>query len=132
TVSYPVDPGDPGTGQNGFPVADGPDPGTDVEITLTEWRPQRRPTSEDECVPPDEPPCTPPPWIDIGGLDYTVSSSEGERAINDAAWCPQDAFGIKFNQGQTRTFKLEAFTPIQAGGSAGIDNAHGFVSFTRQ
>lgn len=178
TVSYPVAPGAPGTTGNGFPVADGPDAGTDVEITITQWPPQRRPTSEAECAHP-QPICLANEWIDVGGLDYTVASVEGQRATNDAGWCGQnaftindprlspgfpdpqgggfrdlapalpanpantftyklnltrclDAFGISFNGGQTRTFKLEAFTPILGAGSAGVDNAHGIVSFTRQ
>jgi hypothetical protein len=43
------------------PVVDGPDAGSDVSITLTFWRPQRRPV-------PDELPPGAGNWIDIGGL----------------------------------------------------------------
>ena len=32
-----------GSRLNGFPVADGPDRDPDIEVTLTFWRPQRRP-----------------------------------------------------------------------------------------
>jgi hypothetical protein len=56
-VSYPVAPGAPGTQGNGFPVAAGPS--GDVMVTLTFWRPQRRP------IPPEA-----GAWIDIGGLKY--------------------------------------------------------------
>jgi hypothetical protein len=71
-VRYPVSPGDPGTNANGLPA--GAPAGQDVVLTLTLWRPQRRP------IPPDPntglggdaclnetPPC---PWVDIGGLTY--------------------------------------------------------------
>jgi hypothetical protein len=42
------------------------------------------------------------------------------------------AFGIGFASGQTQPFGFEAFTPIQGGGSAGVDNASTLVFFTRQ
>jgi hypothetical protein len=67
TVPYPVagpDPGPPGPGTNDnpFPVAAGAD--GNVLLTLTFWRPQRRP------IPPE-----PGPWTDIGGLTYTTGLS---------------------------------------------------------
>jgi len=77
SVDYPVagsDPGppDPGTRENGFPVKAGP--GGDVVLTLTFWRPQRRP------IPPET-----APWIDIGGLDYSPGIADmGIR-------CPQSS-----------------------------------------
>jgi hypothetical protein len=185
-VAYPVPPGGPGTfdpgsgtSGNGFPVVDGPDPGSDVEVTVTLWRPQRRPTSQSECAQPPVPDCTQHEWIDVGGLDYTASSREGARRTSDAGWCRQSdfatsdpnlspgfpdpqgggfrdrapsqpangantltyklnltkclqAFGIAFAPGQTQTFGFEAFTPIQGGGSAGVDNASTQVTFTRR
>ncbi len=178
-VPYPVRPGDPGTSANGFPVVDGPDAGSDVEVTVTLWRPQRRPTSEQECAQPPAPTCTQHEWIDVGGLDYTASSREGQQLTRDTGWCTQSdfatsdstlspgfpdpqgggfrdlapsrpasaantftyklnltkclkAFGLGFAPGQTQTFAFEAFTPIQGGGSAGVDNAMTNVSFTRR
>jgi hypothetical protein len=67
TVPYPVagpdpGPGGPGTIDNPFPVAAGAD--GNVVLTLTFWRPQRRP------IPPE-----PGPWTDIGGLTYTTGLS---------------------------------------------------------
>jgi hypothetical protein len=78
TVSYPVagpDPGPagPGTGENPFPVA--ADPSGDVSLTVTFWRPQRRP------IPPE-----PGAWTDIGGLFYTAANTA------TAQFCPQAAF----------------------------------------
>ena len=93
-VRYPVGPGDPGTPGNGFPVVDGTDADSDVEVTVTLWRPQRRPTSDQECVQPPAPMCTETEWIDVGGLDYTASSREAQTRTNDAGWCPQSAFTI--------------------------------------
>jgi hypothetical protein len=55
TVSYPLATGD----GYPFPVAAGPT--GDVVLTLTFWRPQRRP------IPPET-----GDWIDIGGLTYSV------------------------------------------------------------
>jgi len=78
TVDYPVAPSNspapgPGTRENGFPVVAGP--GGDVVVTLTFWRPQRRP------MPPEQ-----GAWIDMGGINYTAG-------IGDiGAGCPQSAF----------------------------------------
>jgi hypothetical protein len=177
-VSYPVQAGDPGTSGNGFPVSDGPDADSDVEVSVTLWRPQRRPTSEQECSQPG-PGCMEREWIDVGGLDYTASSREGHERTRDAGWCSQadfassdsslspgfpdeqgggfrdlapsrpanvantftytlnltrclKAFGVGFASGETQAFGFEAFTPIQGGGSAGVDNASTVVFFTRR
>jgi hypothetical protein len=177
-VPYPVQFGDPGsTQENGFPVADGPDGDSDVEVTVSIWRPQRRPTSQQECATPG-PDCTQREWIDAGGLDHTASTVEGQRKTSDAGWCTQGdftssdsqlsagfpdsqgggfrdlapdrrpsaantmtyrlnlsrclrAFGIGFAAGDTQGFTFQAFTPIQGGGSAGVDNASALVFFTR-
>ena len=56
-VSYPVAPG------TVFPVVDGPDAGSDVSVSLTFWRPQRRPI-------PDELPPGAGSWVDIGRLPH--------------------------------------------------------------
>jgi hypothetical protein len=74
TVPYPVAGGPPGPGtrDNPFPVADGPDADEDVELTLTFWRPQRRPIPGEKCPEPNGPPCSPDEWIDIGGLVWAV------------------------------------------------------------
>jgi hypothetical protein len=65
-VPYPVAPGGPGTQDNGFPVATGL--GGDVAVTLSFWRPQRRPIAEEACL-AAAPPCD---WVDIGGLTYSA------------------------------------------------------------
>ena len=78
TVGYPVPgptpgPAGPGHLENGFPVTA---PGnSDVVVTLTFWRPQRRP------IPPEQ-----GDWTDIGGLNYSASMS------GSGASCPQSAF----------------------------------------
>lgn len=94
TIAYPVGPGDPGAQPgNGLPVVDGPDADADVEITVALWRPQRRPTSEQECAQPPAPDCVATEWIDVGGLDYAAATKEGvERFDGSSGWCPQDAF----------------------------------------
>jgi hypothetical protein len=81
TVSYPVagyQPGPPGPGtlDNPFPVAPGPD--GDVVLTVTLWRPQRKAISGSD-------PAT-ARWMDIGGLDYTA------RVSGIGLNCPQGAF----------------------------------------
>ncbi|MEX2196572.1 MAG: hypothetical protein WD844_14925 [Thermoleophilaceae bacterium] len=91
-VPYPVSAGDPGTLENGFPLVDGPDAGSDVQVTVTLWRPQRRPTSQQECVQPPAPTCVQTEWIDVGGLDYAAASREGQVRTSDSGWCPQSAF----------------------------------------
>ena len=89
TFTYPVPAGDPGTSGNGFPVEAGAD---GVELTVTLWRPQRRPTSTSECAQPS-PTCIQTEWIDVGGLDYTASSREAQPVDpNGAGWCPQGSF----------------------------------------
>lgn len=59
-VSYPVPPGAPGTTGNGFPVSAGPD--GNVVLTLTFWRPQRKPIPGESGD-----------WIDVGGLIYSAN-----------------------------------------------------------
>ena len=85
TVPYPVPPGGPGTGlsDNGFPVADGSeDPDSDVELTLTFWRPQRRP------IPPET-----GEWWDIGGLTYqTIAQHLGNPPTAIQKPCPQESY----------------------------------------
>jgi hypothetical protein len=88
TVAYPVAapeplppnpipggprPGGPGSHRNGFPVTAAPGAGVMVAVTL--WRPQRQP------IPPEA-----GEWIDIGGLNYSVS------LVEDGASCPQTAY----------------------------------------
>ena len=62
TIDYPVPGNGPGTRGNPFPVE--ARPGGDVVVTLTFWRPQRRP------IPPET-----GDWIDIGGLNYRATLS---------------------------------------------------------
>ena len=78
TLSYPVPAGAPGTRDgNGFPVSAGPN--GRVVVTLTLWRPPRRP------IPPET-----GEWIDIGRLDYAVGVGEG-----GGEKCPLSAFSTK-------------------------------------
>ena len=62
-MSYPVAPGASGTRENPFAPTDGLDADTDVEVTLTFWRPQRGAL-------PDEP----GRWIDVGHNVYIADS----------------------------------------------------------
>ena len=83
TLSYPVagppgphcapacPPQGPGTRENPFPVRSGA--GGDVVLTLTFWRPQRRP------IPPEA-----SEWVDIGRLVYEAEGPGGD--------CPQSTF----------------------------------------
>ena len=84
TLSYPVaddQPGPPGPGTRGnpFPVTAGAN--GHVVLTLTFWRPQRRPIE-------GEPGHSDPPssWIDIGRLNYTAGAADAGLG------CNQDAF----------------------------------------
>jgi hypothetical protein len=63
TISYPVPDG------TFFPVAAGPN--GDVIVTMTLWRPQRRPIAGEACL-GNAPPCE---WIDMGHLDYGIQSA---------------------------------------------------------
>jgi hypothetical protein len=92
TVSYPVrghtcppdcsQGPDPGVMGNGFPVSAGPD--GDVKVTLTFWRPQRRPIA-------GEPGYSEPPreWTDIGGLNYRASIAGQDPG---SSTCEQNAY----------------------------------------
>ena len=79
TIDYPVPsppppPGNPGSRENPFPVrarANG-----EVLVTMTFWRPQRRP------IPPES-----GEWIDIGGLSYSAKTH-----FTAQPGCPQRAF----------------------------------------
>jgi hypothetical protein len=83
TLTYPVAPNGPGTEGNGLPVAPGPD--GDIRVTLTFWRPQRKPIGSgprrESCL-DDSPPCE---WVDVGHLTYGVS-------VQEPNYCPQTAF----------------------------------------
>jgi hypothetical protein len=83
-VSYPVSPGGSGTQGNGFQVKEGLD--GDVLVTVTLWRPQRRPIDPETGE-----------WIDIGGLTYStivghlgpLGTPPGGTSVNQP--CPQSA-----------------------------------------
>jgi hypothetical protein len=82
-MSYPVVPGAPGTQQNPFGPTDGPDADTDVEVTLTFWRPQRTALPEE-----------PGRLIDVG---HTVYIASGRGFLEDASSfqgrsCPSSAY----------------------------------------
>jgi hypothetical protein len=82
TLPYPGPGQDgPGSDANPLPVAAGPD--GDVVLTLTFWRPQRRP------IPPET-----ANWIDLGGLTYpTLVQYVGSPADGTIQrFCPQTAF----------------------------------------
>ncbi len=82
-MSYPVTPGAPGTQENPFVPTDGPDADTDVEVTLTFWRPQRRAL-------PDEP----GKWVDVGHNVYVADSrgSLEDPASFQGGSCPSSAY----------------------------------------
>lgn len=102
TVSYPVaapqpggSGGGPGTEGNEFPVSDGPDADGDIELTVTFWRPQRRPIAGELCPPPEGRLCGADEWIDIGGLAYStimqhVGALPGGTTVQKP--CPQSSF----------------------------------------
>jgi len=76
---------DPGTQFNGFPVRAGPD--DQVRLTLTFWRPQRRPApGEPGYV---APPALPNAWIDVGGLNYDAGPVNGA-----GPGCPESAYTV--------------------------------------
>jgi hypothetical protein len=82
-MSYPVAPGASGTRENPFAPTDGPDADTDVEVTLTFWRPQR------EAL-PDEP----GRWIDVG---HNVYIADSRGSLEDPSSftgdsCPSSAY----------------------------------------
>jgi hypothetical protein len=62
TPSYPAAPRAPGNRLNGFPVADGTDRDSDIEVTLAFWRPQRKPIPGETGR-----------WIDIGHQLYAAN-----------------------------------------------------------
>jgi hypothetical protein len=74
-VSYPVAPG------TVLPVVDGADAGSDVSVSLTFWRPQRRPI-------PNELPPGAGNWIDIGGLQHFAHVP----GASNASFCPQSSY----------------------------------------
>lgn len=82
TIDYPVPPSSPppgpppppGSQGNPFPVKARPN--GDVLVTMTFWRPQRRP------IPPES-----ADWIDMGGLSYTAKTH-----FTAQPGCPQSAF----------------------------------------
>jgi hypothetical protein len=83
TMSYPVTPGASGTQENPFVPTDGPDADTDVEVTLTFWRAQRRALPEE-----------PGEWIDVG---HTVYITDGRSPFENPSWfegssCPPSAY----------------------------------------
>ena len=73
----------PGTQENPFVPTDGPDADTDVEVTLTFWRPQRRAL-------PDEP----GKWIDVGHNVYVPDSrgSLEDPSSFQSGSCPSSAY----------------------------------------
>lgn len=82
TVGYPVAPSGLGTQGNGFPAA--ADTNGDVILSLTMWRPQRKPIPGETGS-----------WIDIGGLGYAVvvqhvGAIPGGTTVQKP--CPQTAY----------------------------------------
>jgi len=83
TPSYPAAPRAPGNRLNGFPVADGPDRDSDIEVTLTFWRPQRKPIPGETGR-----------WTDIGHQLYAANivglGDDGRPKPGPA--CPEGAY----------------------------------------
>lgn len=121
-VGYPVaapipgpspGPGGPGTDDDPFPVRAGGD--GDVVVSLTFWRPQRRP------IPPDpvsgggdaclsgDPVCD---WIDIGELTYSAAPATGPGGS-----CPQEAFSAD----PTELAPAESDVPYAPGAGGLVD-----------
>ena len=87
-------PNGPGTDGNGFPVAgSGPGGSGDVLLTLTFWRPQRRPIGTESGT-----------WIDIGRLIYKAKTSGPSSSPKPVFACPQSAYASS------------TLTPVPAGG----------------
>ena len=112
TVSYPVasptpgcpppgcPPGGPGTSGNGLQVAPGAD--GNIVLTLTFWRPQRKPISPETAA-----------WMDIGGLTYVTATNAG-GAVKD---CPPGAYST------TDSSLTPGSIPFAAGGGGFRDLA---------
>ena len=80
TVAYPVPRG--GVGSEGNAIELNPSASGDYVLTLTVWRPQRRPIKGSR---------EPAGWLDIGGLTYTVVGKTVEQ--NRRVWhCPANAY----------------------------------------
>ena len=100
-VPYPVagyqpGPPGPGTNDNPFPVAAGAD--GNVVLTLTFWRPQRRP------IPPE-----PGTWTDIGNLTYTI------RLSGLGLVCPQSSLSEahpELGPASSPAFGVSGFTDL--------------------
>jgi len=80
SVSYPLPPNPQGA-EGTLAVADGPDPGTDVSVKLTFWRPQRRALPEEVAGGQGD-------WIDMGHLVYFAHTLTGPGNKS----CPADAY----------------------------------------
>jgi hypothetical protein len=89
TISYPISGGPlwgPGTRENPYPIKAGPT--GDVVVTLTFWRPQRRPLPGEAGS-----------WIDIGRSYYTVSISDIGLRCPEGAYATSDANLTPFRPG---------------------------------
>jgi hypothetical protein len=99
-ITYPYPQGEQGPGHrgNGIPVAAGPN--GDVVVTLTFWRPQRRPVAAwGETG----------DWIDIGRLAYNVMVEESGR------FCPERAFSERDPELDLRPHQFRAGVSDLAG-----------------
>jgi hypothetical protein len=78
TITYPRPPASPPE----LPVAAGPD--GQVRVTLTLWRPQRRP------IPGEQGFEAPGAWVDIGGLTYGVAQQGSGGPCQQSAYSEDD------------------------------------------
>lgn len=60
-------------------------------MTLTFFRPQRRPVPEERCPPPNGPECTSTQWIDVGHMRYGAAITDVAQ-MGPRGACPQSAF----------------------------------------
>ena len=122
TPSYPAAQRAAGNRLNGFPVADGPDPDSDIEVTLTFWRPQRKPIPGETGR-----------WTDIGHQLYAANilalGLDGRPKTGPA--CPEGAYSERDpNLTASRTRAL-GFGPFGLKDSASDRPADGStLSFT--
>jgi hypothetical protein len=104
TVTYPPAAGSP----SDLPVAAGTD--SQVRVTMTLWRPQRRPIGTGEhreaCL-DATPPCD---WIDIGGLTYSIGAEGAGGPCQQSAYSEDDPTTPQVEDDPNLTVPTDAVT----------------------